>query len=75
MWIRDSMHVKKYLFYICIETLNDLFYSARRDWVNPAAHGLVVISSSDGRQLPYGKLENILSRDTSPLNCHSNDSK
>ncbi|XP_067942720.1 E3 ubiquitin-protein ligase HECTD1-like [Watersipora subatra] len=47
----------------------------RSEWVNPAAHGVVVVSSSDGRQLPYGKLEDILSRETSALNCHTNDDK
>ncbi|CAH0382752.1 unnamed protein product [Bemisia tabaci] len=45
------------------------------EWVNPAQYGLVVVSSSDGRTLPYGKLEDILSRDSSALNCHSNDDK
>ncbi|CAG0885275.1 unnamed protein product [Cyprideis torosa] len=45
------------------------------EWVNPAAHGLVVVTSSTGRSLPYGKLENILSRDPSALNCHTNDDK
>ena len=29
-------------------------------WVNPAQFGLVVITSSEGRHLPYGKLEDIL---------------
>jgi len=50
-------------------------HRSKTDWVNPASHGVVVVSSSDGRQLPYGKLEDILSRDQSPLNCHSNDDK
>ena len=45
------------------------------EWVNPARHGVVVVSSSDGRQLPYGKLEDILSRESCPLNCHTNDEK
>jgi E3 ubiquitin-protein ligase HECTD1 len=30
------------------------------DWVNPAQYHLVVITSSEGRTLPYGKLEDIL---------------
>jgi hypothetical protein len=34
------------------------------DWVNPAQYGLVVVTSSEGRNLPYGRLEDILSRDT-----------
>ncbi|XP_056666401.1 E3 ubiquitin-protein ligase HECTD1 isoform X6 [Monodelphis domestica] len=45
------------------------------EWVNPAAYGLVVVTSSEGRNLPYGRLEDILSRDSSALNCHSNDDK
>ena len=45
------------------------------DWVNPAAHGVVIVSSSEGRVLPYGSLEDILSRDTSPKNCHTKDDR
>ncbi|XP_037550874.1 E3 ubiquitin-protein ligase HECTD1 isoform X1 [Nematolebias whitei] len=45
------------------------------EWVNPAAYGLVVVTSSEGRSLPYGRLEDILSRDSSALNCHTNDDK
>merc|ERR1719228_2962843 len=45
------------------------------DWVNPAQYGLVVVTSSEGRNLPYGKLEDILSRDASALNCHTNDDR
>lgn len=45
------------------------------EWVNPGQFGLVVVSSSDGRNLPYGRLEDILSRDASALNCHTNDDK
>ncbi|XP_031643811.1 E3 ubiquitin-protein ligase HECTD1 isoform X7 [Oncorhynchus kisutch] len=45
------------------------------EWVNPAAYGLVVVTSSEGRNLPYGRLEDILSRDSSALNCHTNDDK
>ncbi|XP_075923722.1 E3 ubiquitin-protein ligase HECTD1 isoform X2 [Petromyzon marinus] len=45
------------------------------EWVNPAAYGLVVVSSSEGRNLPYGRLEDILNRDSSALNCHTNDDK
>ncbi|KAH7941678.1 hypothetical protein HPB49_016069 [Dermacentor silvarum] len=45
------------------------------EWVNPAQVGLVVVSSSEGRNLPYGHLEDILSRDPSALNCHTNDDK
>merc|ERR1719410_610144 len=45
------------------------------EWVNPAQYGLVVVTSSDGRTLPYGKLEDILSRDANALNCHTNDDR
>ncbi|XP_030855099.1 E3 ubiquitin-protein ligase HECTD1 isoform X1 [Strongylocentrotus purpuratus] len=45
------------------------------EWVNPGQYGLIVVSSSDGRGLPYGRLEDILSRDSSALNCHTNDDK
>uniref|UniRef100_A0A2C9L685 E3 ubiquitin-protein ligase n=1 Tax=Biomphalaria glabrata TaxID=6526 RepID=A0A2C9L685_BIOGL len=40
------------------------------EWVNPGQYGLVVVTSSEGRSLPYGKLEDILSRDSAALNCH-----
>ncbi|XP_057377283.1 E3 ubiquitin-protein ligase Ufd4-like [Daphnia carinata] len=45
------------------------------DWVNPAQVGLVVVTCSEGRNLPYGHLEDILSRDSAALNCHTNDDK
>ena len=45
------------------------------EWVNPASVGLVCVTSSEGRNLPYGRLEDILSRDCSALNCHTNDDK
>ncbi|KAJ8045570.1 E3 ubiquitin-protein ligase HECTD1 [Holothuria leucospilota] len=45
------------------------------EWVNPAAYNLVYVSSSEGRTLPYGRLEDVLSRDPSALNCHTNDDK
>ncbi|KAK7477746.1 hypothetical protein BaRGS_00031034 [Batillaria attramentaria] len=45
------------------------------EWVNPAQYGLVVVTSSEGRSLPYGKLEDVLSRETAALNCHTNDDK
>ncbi|XP_014675759.1 PREDICTED: E3 ubiquitin-protein ligase HECTD1-like, partial [Priapulus caudatus] len=45
------------------------------EWVNPAQYGLVAVSSSEGRNLPYGRLEDVLSRDASALNCHTNDDK
>ena len=43
--------------------------------MNPGAKGLVVISSSEGRILPYGNLDDILSRDESPKNCHTKDDR
>lgn len=45
------------------------------EWVNPAQYGLVNVTSSDGKQLPYGKLEDILSRDSVSVNCHTKDNK
>ncbi|XP_041451971.1 E3 ubiquitin-protein ligase Ufd4 isoform X2 [Drosophila obscura] len=45
------------------------------DWVNPALFGLVQVTSSEGKTLPYGKLEDILSRDSISLNCHTKDNK
>ena len=45
------------------------------EWVNPAQYGLVVVNCSEGRTLPYGRLEDILSRDASALNCHTNDDR
>ncbi|XP_043220195.1 E3 ubiquitin-protein ligase HECTD1-like [Amphibalanus amphitrite] len=45
------------------------------EWVNPCQYGLVVVTSSEGRNLPYGRLEDVLSRDPTPLNCHTNDDK
>ncbi|KAI6206878.1 HECT-type E3 ubiquitin transferase [Aphelenchoides besseyi] len=44
------------------------------EWVNPAAIGVVSIWSTDGR-MPYGTVEDVLSRDINPMNCHSSDSK
>ena len=43
--------------------------------MNPASVGLVVVTSSEGKSLPYGKLEDVLSRDAAALNCHTNDDK
>lgn len=45
------------------------------DWVNPGQYGLVAVTSSEGRQLPYGKLEDILSRESISVNCHTKDNK
>lgn len=45
------------------------------DWVNPGQYGLVTITSSEGKTLPYGKLEDILSRDSISVNCHTKDNK
>lgn len=45
------------------------------EWVNPAQYSLVQVSSSEGKTLPYGKLEDILSRDTISVNCHTKDNK
>lgn len=45
------------------------------EWVNPAQYGLVIVTCSEGKQLPYGKLEDILSRDNISINCHTKDNK
>lgn len=45
------------------------------EWVNPGAHGLVGVWSSDGRCLPYGRAEDALSRSPEPLNVHTNDDR
>ncbi|XP_069356468.1 E3 ubiquitin-protein ligase Ufd4 isoform X1 [Maniola hyperantus] len=45
------------------------------EWLNPGAHGLVSVWSSDGRQLPYGRAEDALSRSPEPLNVHTNDDR
>ncbi|XP_077299031.1 ubiquitin fusion-degradation 4-like isoform X2 [Arctopsyche grandis] len=45
------------------------------EWVNPGSHGLVTVSCFDGSSLPYGRPEDILSRDAQPLNCHTSDDK
>lgn len=45
------------------------------EWVNPAQYGLVTVTSSEGKQLPYGKLEDILSREAVSVNCHTRDNK
>ena len=45
------------------------------DWINPGFVGIVSVSTSEGRGLPYGKVEDILSRDAAALNCHTNDDK
>jgi len=50
-------------------------YRTSSEWVNPGQYGLVVVTSSEGRNLPYGKLEDILTRDSTALNCHTNDDK
>ena len=44
------------------------------EWVNPAEFGIVSISCSDGKKIPYGKMYQILSRDQT-LNVHSSDDR
>lgn len=53
--------------YIC------LVFCRSCDWINPGSQHIVVVSSSDGRTLPYGSLEDVLSRDEIPANCHTKD--
>jgi E3 ubiquitin-protein ligase HECTD1 len=52
-----------------------LVFRTAYEWVNPAQYGLVVVTSSEGKSLPYGKLEDILHREPTALNCHTNDDK
>lgn len=63
------------LILVITEPLVSAPFRTAYEWVNPAAYGLVVVTSSEGRNLPYGRLEDILSRDSSALNCHTNDDK
>ncbi|CAI5448918.1 unnamed protein product [Caenorhabditis angaria] len=44
------------------------------DWTNPASANIIKIESSDTRQ-PFGKPEDVVSRDVNPINCHSSDDK
>ena len=41
--------------------------------MNPASHGLVHVTSSDGKGLPYGKHEDFVRRESAPVNCHTSD--
>ena len=41
------------------------------EWSNPATINVVSVESND--QLPFGKPEDILSRDPTPVNCHTLD--
>lgn len=43
-------------------------------WTNPAIIKAVKITCSDPRQ-PFGKPEDLLSRDQNPINCHTSDDK
>ncbi|CDK13343.1 E3 ubiquitin-protein ligase [Caenorhabditis elegans] len=43
-------------------------------WTNPATVKAVKITCSDTRQ-PFGKPEDLLSRDQNPINCHTSDDK
>ena len=60
---------------------NGLFYwigtngKTCNDWINPASVGLVTVTCSEGKAMPYGRLEDVLSREKSALNCHTNDDK
>ena len=44
------------------------------EWVNPAEFGVMSVSCSDGKKLPYGKMHQILARDLT-LNVHSSDDR
>ncbi|VDN05396.1 unnamed protein product [Thelazia callipaeda] len=49
--------------------------NAVTEWINPASVNIVIVTSSDGERLPYGRHEDILSRDSNALNCHTSDDK
>lgn len=51
-----------------------LLYSTS-DWINPAAFKLIAVATSDGQTLPYGRIEDIVGRDSVPRNCHTKDNK
>jgi len=46
-----------------------------KDWKNPSSIKSVVLSSSDGRNLPYGSLDDVLSRTSAAKNVHTSDDK
>uniref|UniRef100_A0A1I8GC90 E3 ubiquitin-protein ligase n=1 Tax=Macrostomum lignano TaxID=282301 RepID=A0A1I8GC90_9PLAT len=60
---------------------NGLFYwlgtnaGSQPSWVNPVQAGVVVMTTWNGKDLSYGKLEHFLSRDHAPLNCHTADDR
>lgn len=45
------------------------------EWTNPASVHVIFVVSSDGDRLPYGRHEDIVSRDPNALNCHTSDDK
>ncbi|CAJ0936941.1 unnamed protein product, partial [Mesorhabditis belari] len=45
------------------------------EWNNPASISIVKVSCSDAPRQPFGRPEDILSREIQPLNCHSSDDK
>jgi hypothetical protein len=47
--------------------------ASTREWVNPATEGRISVTSSDGLSLEFGKLEDIVSRESTPRNCHTKD--
>ena len=51
------------------------FLRTELEWVNPSQYGLISIMASDGRNLPYGRLDDIISRDPTPCNCHTHDDR
>ena len=56
----------------CVLDNSDLFCSTA-DWVNPAGFKLIAVATSDGQTLPYGRVEDIVGRDSVPRNCHTKD--
>eukprot|EP00116_Pleurobrachia_bachei_P011106 sb/3471368/ len=46
-----------------------------KEWKNPNSIKSVVVSSSDGRNLPYGSLDDVLSRGKAAKNVHTSDDR
>jgi len=43
------------------------------EWTNPALLGMINITSSQGNNLAFGKMHEVVRRNKIPVNCHTND--
>jgi len=57
---------------LSFKLFKNTFYSTA-DWVNPAVCKLIALSTLDGQHLPYGKIEDMVGRDTIPRICHTKE--